>query len=188
MPRPTAMQANDNNATAPALTPEQARYNEAIHALRTGLALCSHHARLTKRAEKVFQDCMPEGLTVHVTRDATFQRVRVWGRGLPYSEGVELSWIPSSHTLDGNDPWPAKFARALGIADCRDYQERQAQEAALAPQLASIEAQIATLRERAAALVAALPVPPSATIRTWEHEGPSSELAKRFPFALGTPR
>jgi len=152
-----------------------------VAGLRRAFAKFCHHAQFTRRVKPLIEAELP-GYTVSVDPDHYGLRtIRVWGQGLPYEHGsVYLCW-------NGSKPWAEGMAEALEIADLRDYAERIEAEQPLQAKLDELAATVQAARDEAARLVAALPVPKTATIRadhpTWD--GPSSELRAKYPLLFG---
>ena len=150
---------------------------DVVAGLRRALAKFRHHATFTKRVKPLIEAELP-GYMVSVDPDHHGLRtVRVWGQGLPYENGsVYLCW-------SGSKPWAEGMAEAIEIADYRDYAERLQDEAPLKAKFDKLNATIEAARAEAAALIAALPVPSTATVRA-DHpcwSGPTSELRKAYP-------
>jgi hypothetical protein len=160
-------------------TPVPNRFQQPIAVvagLRRAFAKFRHHEAFTRRVKPIIEAELP-GYTVSVDPDQYGLRtVRVWGNGLPYDSGVYLCW-------NGSKPWAEGMAEALEIADCRDYAERSEAEKPLQAKLAELSARVEAARAEAEALIAALPIPASATIRAADHfwSSPSTELRKKFP-------
>jgi hypothetical protein len=154
-----------------------------IAGLRRAFAKIRHHAAFTRRVKPIIEAELP-GYTVSVDPDHYGLRtVRVWGNGLPYDSGVYLCW-------NGSKPWAEGMAEAIEIADYRDYAERTQAEEPLKAKLDALNAQVEAARAEAAALIAALPVPASATIRAESHfwSSPTSETSKAYPLLFGSVR
>jgi hypothetical protein len=151
-----------------------------LNAVRRALAKCAHHEAFTRRIKPVIEKELGDSCYVTVTpKDGTFSdhKIHVSTRG-PDSFSVDLSAYTNTRDYP-NDTWQAAFERAIVRNDCTDYIEREESEQAIHGKLAKLEAQIEKARADAAALVAALPLPPSATIRqAW---GPSAALSAKFP-------
>jgi len=173
------------NAAVVAASGSSSKYDQqisVIDGLRRAFEKCKHHQRFTKRIEAILQEELP-GFSVCVSpseKPLSLSSVRVWGLGIEYGNAVYLCW-------NGSRVWQEGFAHELQRADARDYEERQMDEQALYGQLDAMEAEMATLREQAAALVKKLPIPQSATLRAesvfWDT--PSSTLRKRCPLLFG---
>ncbi len=152
---------------------------EVIAAIRRAFEKFKHHQTFTRRVKPILEAELP-GYAVSVDLDHFGLHtctIRVWGKGLPYDNGsVYLCW-------NGSKPWAEGMAEAIEISDMRDYAEREEQEKTLEDKLAELHALVEHARAEAEALVAALPVPTSATIRknhpTWQ--GPTGSLRKAFP-------
>jgi hypothetical protein len=155
-----------------------------VAGLRRALEKSRRHAQFTRRVRAVIEAELP-GYTVSVDPDhCGLRTVRVWGNGLPYDSGsVYLCW-------NGSKPWAEGMAEAIEIADPRDYAERAEAEEPLRSKLDELTARVEAARAEAAALIAALPVPASATVRanhpTWS--GPTSELREAYPLLFGSVR
>lgn len=148
-----------------------------VAGLRRALAKVRHHEAFTRRVKPIIEAELP-GYTVSVDPDHFGLRtVRVWGNGLPYENGsVYLCW-------NGSKPWAEGMAEAIEIADYRDYAERTTAEESIKVKLDELNAVIEAARAEASALIAALPVPSTATVRA-DHpcwSGPTSELRKAYP-------
>jgi hypothetical protein len=151
--------------------------------LRRAFEQFKHHAAFTRRCKPFIEAELP-GYTISVDPDHYGLRtIRVWGNGLPYDNGVYLCWNSSK-------PWAEGMSEALEIADSSDYAERSKDEEPLKAKLDALSAQVEAARAEAAALIEALPIPTSATIRkdhpTWS--GPTSELSKAYPLLFGSVR
>ena len=148
-----------------------------VAALRRAFEKIRHHATFTRRVKPIIEAELP-GYTVSVEPDHYGLRtVRVWGNGLPYENGsVYLCW-------NGSKPWAEGMAEAIEIADLRDYADRARAEEPLKAKLDALNACVEAARAEAEALIAALPVPTTATIRAAKHfwNSPSSELRKAYP-------
>ena len=154
-----------------------------VAGLRRAFEKFRHHAQFTRRVKPLIVAELP-GYTVSVEPDHYGLRtIRIWGNGLPYDNGVSLCW-------NGSKPWAEGMAGAIEIADLRDYQERSEAEAPLKAKLDDLAARVEAARAEATALVAALPVPASATIRAEHHfwDRPSSELSQAYPLLFGSVR
>ena len=159
-------------------SPSTSRYDQRIavvDGLRRAFEKFKHHREFTRRAQPFIEAELP-AFTVSVSPGSGRHNIHVWGAGIEFCDALHVSWSPS----DGS--WIAEFLAALDIVDCRDREERAADEELLCPTLAAMDEQIRRLRREAAAMIKALPVPPSAKTRAdpmyWE--GPSVELKERF--------
>lgn len=157
---------------------------EVIGGIRSALEKCRHHREFTWRVRPLLEEALP-GYSVSVEPSSKFHQasIRVWGNGLPFNESVHVCW-----NTDGDKPWTELCVAAIDRSDPSDYREREIQEAKLAPMLEGMEREMERLRAEAAALIAGLPIPSSATLRKegffWER--PSSALTKRFPLLFGS--
>lgn len=153
-----------------------------VAGLRRAFEQFKHHAAFTRRVKPLIVAELP-GYTVSVDPDHGLQTVRVWGNGLPYDSSVYLCWNSSK-------PWAKGMAEAIEIANYQDYAERAEAEEPLRVKLDALSARVEAARAEAAALVAALPVPASATIRAEHHfwDRPSSELSQAYPLLFGSVR
>lgn len=122
---------------------------------------------------------------------------RIWGSafGGDYNDSFYLtSWaIDEFDDPDGEAGWRTVIGKAIDVADCSDYIEREKDEVSLAPVLVEYEAEIRgletrinELRDLAIDAVKSLPIPKSAKARSgsvyWDK--PSSALKEKFPRAF----
>ena len=159
-----------------------------VEALGRGFAKVKHHEKWTQRVKAAFAAELP-GYTVYVfTHDpGGFAGISVWGKGIHYDDMVSLSWcLPRSWTTNPKT-WQESFAYDLDRQNPSDSAERQAAEAMLCPKLDKLEEQIEALRAQASALIGALPVPKSATLRNESHfwNSPSHLLGEKYPNLFG---
>lgn len=165
-----------------------------VNAMRKALAKVAHHEKLTKRVRDEFEAALP-GYTVRISTVGSgsmfgHDEVSVWGNGLTYDEAVTASLgrataVWPRQLQDAGGSWSKAMALDLDRNDYSDIAEREQDETKLFPALDKIEAQIAALRLKAQALVAELPKPKSAKIRTWDSENASSGLCAKYPLSLG---
>lgn len=151
-----------------------------VAALRRGFEVVKHHQKFTKRMLPAFEKELP-GYTVSLSvepGDFGFARLRVWGNGLAYDDGVGLGWINSDKR-----PWQERMAEELDRNDVSDYAERQEQEIAIVTKLEAMEREIERIRAEASKIFEELPVPKSAKLRSNEchWSGPSYALRDKFP-------
>jgi len=148
-----------------------------VDGLRRAFEKFKHHREFSRRAQPFIESELP-AYTVSVSCEHGRHSIRVWGAGVEYRDGVEASWSQSE-----SGPWTDALRRAIDVQDFRDHEERAVEEQMLHAFFAPMHAEIARLRAEAALMIKSLPIPPSATVRAepmyWE--GPSVELARRFP-------
>src|ERR1700684_3763065 len=130
--------------------------------LRRAFEQFKHHAAFTRRVEPFIKAELPGYMVSVDPNHYGLRTIRIWGNGLPYDNGVYLCWNSSK-------PWAEGMAEALEIADSSDAQERSEAELPLRAKLDALSAQVEAARAEAAALIAALPIPASATIRAERH-------------------
>jgi len=151
---------------------------QVIEGMRRAFEKVKSHERFTGRVKKAFEAELPHCVIYFKASEAfSSPRLAVWG--INHDVCVEvILWDDAARPT-----WQEQFAHGLAVQDFSDYAEREAEEAKIAPQLAKIEAAIVALREKAAGMIAALPVPPSATVRADAHSwtSPRSETAEKFP-------
>lgn len=181
------MTYNSGMSMTAAVANGSARYDQRISvvdAVRRAFGKFRHHREFTRRVKPLIEAELP-GYTISVTPDdCTLSSIRIWGCGLDYNKSaVYLCWNHSK-------PWAEGLAEALAREDVRDHEEREMDEQALCPRLDAMEAQMAALRQQAADMIAALPIPKAATLRAescfWER--PSSALQGRYPLLFGRTR
>lgn len=173
--------------TTAAVAEGSARYDQRISvvdAVRRAFEKFRHHREFTRRVKPFIEAELP-GYTLSVTPDdGTLSSIRIWGCGLDYNKScVYLCWNHSK-------PWVEGLTEALAREDVRDHEEREMDERALYPSLDAMEAQMAALRQQAASMIEALPIPKAATLRAASHfwDGPSSALEDRYPLLFGGSR
>ena len=154
-----------------------------VAGIRRAFEKFKHRATFTRRCRPIIQTELPN-YTVSVEPDhCGLRTIRVWGNGLPYDSGVYLCW-------NGSKPWAEGMAEAIEIADSSDYAERREDERPIKARLDALSARVEAARAEAAALIAALPIPATATIRadhpTWSE--PSSELSEAYPLLFRSVR
>jgi hypothetical protein len=158
--------------------PSTSRYGQRIaivDGLRRAFEKFKHHHEFTRRTQRCIEAELP-AFTVSVSSEYGRHSIRVWGAGIEFRDALHVSWSPNGAS------WAGEFEAAVDVVDCRDREERAADEELLCPTLAAMDEQIRRLRLEAAAMIKALPVPPSAKTRAdpmyWE--GPSVALKERF--------
>ena len=158
-----------------------------VDGVRRAFAHFKDHKTFTMRAVRVIEKELP-AFTVAYSSEHGSNEVRIWGVDLAYNDCVRISWTTPDAT--STTPWAERFERGMKIADYRDYEERAMDERALFDTFDRMAKQIVDLRAAAAAKIAALAVPASATIRgePWRWETASSELRKRYPLLFGEVR
>ena len=154
----------------------------AIKLLAAVVEKLAHTAGPNKRIATAFKKAHPE-YTISYGTDYGLFRIRLWGNGLDYQDGLYLCWSGSKNTWE-------ELKAQIQISDFSDYLERLEAEEKLYPQLAVLEEQIGKLKLKAQTLVESLGVPKSATARASEchWDSASSETTKEFPGALAQPR
>ena len=162
---------------------DMSRQIAIVAALRRGFEEVRHHQKFTKRVLPSFEKELP-GYTVSLSVEPGtfgFTRLRVWGNGLAYDEGVGLQWLNT-----GKRTWQEAMAEELDRNDLSDYAERQEIECMLVPKLEALEREIERIRAEAACLFETLPVPRAAKLRASEchWSGPSYALRDKFPGLL----
>ncbi len=174
-------------STTAAVAEGSPRYDQRISVVdgvRRALEKFRHHREFTRRVKPLIEAELP-GYTISVTPDdGSLSSIRIWGCGLDYNHSsVYLCWNHSK-------PWADGLTEALAREDVRDHEEREMDEQALYPRLGAMEAQMAALRQQAADMIAALPIPQAATLRAASHfwDGPSSALQARYPLLFGRSR
>ncbi len=158
--------------------PSASRYDQRVSivdGLRRAFEKFKHHRDFSRRVTSFIEAELP-AFTVSVSCENRRNSVRVWGAGIDFNDSVCVTWSQL-------EPWVEGFAHAIDVADYRDHEERAIDEEGLCAKLSQMDAEIGRLRAQAAAMIEALPVPPSAKARAnpvyWS--GPSTELAERYP-------
>ncbi len=151
---------------------------EVLQGIRRALEKTKHYEKFTKRVTNAVQEELPWH-TVYMQKAINsmgLDGIRVWGNGIHYDNGINLSWNPSRS-------WVEALDRELDIADFSDYQERAKMEERMIPGLEDLERQVAKLQEEALDRFRQLPIPKSAKARAEAHywDEPSFEIRQLFP-------
>ncbi len=159
-----------------ALSEQYTKHAAILSALRAAFEKVKHHKQYGKRVLDVFRAALPGYVVTNEGVGSSLEGLRVWGKELPYDQGLYMCWSASK-------PWQEGLAYDLDRQDPSDSLERMRDEEAIVSECEELERQIAALRARGRALVEALPVPKSAVTRREAHfwTSPSSSLAKRCP-------
>jgi hypothetical protein len=109
--------------------------------------------------------------------------IKVWGNGLMSNEAVHIRWNDREFPQ-----WQEGLHHAMSVADMSDYKEREALEEDLIPALTQLDQQVRDHIHAARTMVAALPVPTTATARAdsvlWSSA--SGKLREQFPLLFKT--
>jgi len=126
---------------------------------------CKHYQDFTKRQEKFFKDALPGYSVMVIIAKASYEvnKVRVWGKGLRYEDGVNISLYS-----DKSQTWQVLFESHLQ-KQFEHYTQAIAEmerEEALLPQLIALSAELEQFQARLSECVG---------------EGVSSDITRMFP-------